>query len=70
MEETKKDIQQFLIEHETEDWIKRNKDIMKDAAELCHLAVMFKMKWGMPIKMVFDEEYKEPQGRQLGEGML
>lgn len=65
MKEEEQNIKQFLADKFTKKWQEENDELMKDAENLCNEAVMFKLKWGFPVKIVFDKYYKEVYGREM-----
>lgn len=65
----RKDIKQFLLEKETEKWIKENKPLLDDYRKLCEELLFFELKWGINIGFVFGKP-RENQGRELGKGII
>ncbi|MCK9370950.1 hypothetical protein M0R04_13650 [Candidatus Dojkabacteria bacterium] len=65
----KKDIKQFLLQKETEKWVKENKELLDDYRKLCEDLLFFEMKWGINIGFVFNNR-KEIKGRELGKGII
>jgi hypothetical protein len=51
----------FLLEKECEEWLKQNKDMMKDYMNLVNDVMLFKAKWGIPVELRIGEleELKE-----------
>lgn len=65
----KKDVKQFLLQKETDRWIKDNKEFLDDYKKLCENLLFFEMKWGINIGFVFGKP-KENKGRGLGIGII
>lgn len=49
-------VAEFLVKFEHEKWMKENQKMIDDIHELCTDAMMFKIKWGMPVSFVIDED--------------
>lgn len=60
----KRNIKEFLAQKEFRKYCKENKQLIKDYRELCHNALMFKVKWGIEIDLTF-KNYQKLEGRKL-----
>lgn len=46
------------------------KAMLEDINEIGSRVFSFSLKWGIPLKIEIDKEYKENTGRELGKGMI
>lgn len=52
----KKNIKKFLLEKEVKKWFFNHKELMNDVSELAHMMTMFKVKYGIPLEIVYDDK--------------
>jgi hypothetical protein len=62
----KQKTQEDIIKTATEKWIKKNKGLFTDYQKICGDIIMFRIKWGIELELIF----KKPKGRDLEKGVV